>query len=311
MANTVFIKVTDLVTTLASFDQIQVHRASAIAGTYTEITTVSTRITLNNQDNLYEFADSTGVSTDFYKTAFFNSTTSTLGTLSDAFAPIALAQLLENMEVEIFISKNVKNTGGINLTDNLNLYFTTTYNPLYCGVDKITLEAGTFLTNVVEDTINRAIFEASREADILTFNPDAAARKSPLYLHARRRWTCCSATATLINNLIGGKGGGVKSKRLGDFSVEYNSIGIENMLGTLKECMKQWEPQLNSAGAATQKPLHVVKGDLDPDRPDVGRSFHPNAIGGLPIANVYFKRTNQRRYRKGSLPAGLRSWKWK
>ena len=308
MSNTLFITVEDLPTTILSFDQIQVHRSPTVDGVFVEVTTPATRIDLDDQDNLYEFIDPPGVETDFYRTIFFNSTTTVSGVFSDPPVPATpLQQLLENMEVQVFVSSDIKNTDGINLTDNIDLFFTTKYNPLYCGVDKVLLDVGNFLNNIEADTINRAIYEASREADILTFNKDATALESPLYIHARRQWSCCMASLTLLNNLIGGVGGNVKSKRLGDFSVEYDTLGLQNMFEHLMRCRMTWEPQLNSGGAATQKAAHVVKGDLNIDMPFVGRDFETHAFGGLPMINSKVRRVGSRRLKGASFPARVPS----
>ncbi len=307
MANTLLIKVENLQTLLLSFDQLQVHRAPTADGAYVEVTGALTRINLNDQDNLYTFVDSAGVATDFYKTIQFNSTTLATGDISLAFQAATLQQLLENMEVEILVTKAVKNTSGINLTADEKQFFTTTYNPLYCGVDKVLLNIGTFLVNIEEDTINRAVFECSREADAITFNKSVEGLASPIYLHARREYTCCHASLMLLNNRIGGAGGGVSSKRLGDFSVEYNTLGVQNMLDHLRACMAKWEPQVMAAGRKTQKAIGVVKGDLNIDMPFVGRGYESHAFGGLPMVNTKIRRKGSRRFRKASLPAGLRS----
>ncbi len=304
MSNTLFITVEDLPTTLLSFDQIQVHRAPTVTGVFTEITTVGTRIILNDQDDLYKFIDAPGVDTDFYKTVFFNSITTVSGVFSDPVLALPLEQLKENMQVTIQIDDSVSNTSGVSLTEDLELYFTTTYNPLYCAVKRVRLDIGAFLGEVPEDTINLAIFEASREADLLTFVTDPTLLANGFYKHVRRQYSCCKASEILLGNLIGGSGGSVRSKRLGDFAVEYDTLGVENMLNKLRACIERWEPQLNSGGRATQKPTMVIKGDLDPDRPEFGRGWDNTApFHRIPIGNAKVKFRNRRRTKtSGRLP---------
>ena len=310
MANTLYLMVDDLQTVLLDFDQIQVYRAPTSSGIFSEITGLGTRIDMNDQDNLYSYEDATGTSTDWYKTVYFNSSTTASGTLSTAFQPTALDQLEENMQVLIQIDDTVTNTSGVPLTEDEELYFTTTYNPLYCSVKKIKLDVGAFIKGVPDDTINLAIFEASLEAGALTFVADTTALESPLYKHARRQWVCCRAAEILLSNVIGGSGGSVRSKRLADFAVEYDTLGVENMLNKLRACMARWEPQLNSGGAATQKATGVVKGELDPDRPEIGRTWLRGdaPFHRIPIGNAKVKQTNRRRWRKSGRLPRLKMW---
>jgi hypothetical protein len=78
------IEVSELDNVLQSFDQIQVHRSTTgISGTYSEITTISTRISLEQGVTSYEFDDATGEITYFYKVRYYNSTTTAVSNLSE------------------------------------------------------------------------------------------------------------------------------------------------------------------------------------------------------------------------------------
>lgn len=70
------IQVNELDNVLTKFDRIKVYRSTTdIAGVYTELTTAATRIVLVQGQELYVFDDGAGATTYFYKSSYFNSTT--------------------------------------------------------------------------------------------------------------------------------------------------------------------------------------------------------------------------------------------
>ena len=81
---TITIAVPDPDAVLASYDQIQIHRSvSGETGVYVEITTASTRIPVVSGVTEYEYEDSEGSATFYYKFRFFNSVTLATDTFSD------------------------------------------------------------------------------------------------------------------------------------------------------------------------------------------------------------------------------------
>jgi len=304
LSNTIYIKVDELENVLLTYNQVKVYSSATEGGTFTEVTTVLDRIDLNEQDNLYSYTDSVGATTDFYKTSYFHSSTLAESSLSTASQAVPLDQLAENMQVVIQISGDIEDEEGNPLSEDQELFFTTTYNPMYSAIRRIRLDIGSFLRDIPDDTINLAIFEASIEADYLTFDKNAAAL-SNLYLHARRQWATCKAEEILLNNLINGAGGLLKSKRLADFSVEYGTEAINNILKKVQDCINRWEPELMTGGHATQTPRGVVKGELDIDRPNVGRLW--DTPDGYPVGNSRVLYRGSRRWLKGYIPK-KRSW---
>jgi hypothetical protein len=304
VANTVYIRVDNLATVLLTYDVIKVYRSLTEDGVFSEVTTLGTRPILNAQDNLYTYIDNTGVATDFYKTAFFHETSLVESAQSAASQAMPLAQLAENMQVVITVSEDIEDIDGNPLGEDQEFYFTTTYNPMYSAIRRIRLDIGSFLKNTPDDTINLAIFEASIEADHLTFDKNAAAM-SNLYLHARRQYVTCKAEQILLNNLINGAGGMLKSKRLADFSVEYSDGAIKNILAKVEDCIARWEPELMTGGHAVQTPRGVVKGEMDIDRPNVGRGW--DTPDGYPVGNARVLYRGSRRWRTGYIPKG-RTW---
>lgn len=76
--------VPNLAEVLADFDRIKVYRASTLTAPPVEITDVSTRMVLAPGVVVYTYSDLAGSDAFFYRTSFFNSTTSLESSLSDA-----------------------------------------------------------------------------------------------------------------------------------------------------------------------------------------------------------------------------------
>lgn len=293
MANTVYVKVENLDEVLDTYDRIKIYRSATADGVYVEVTSVGTRPVLNVQDNLYSYVDAGGATTDYYKAAYFHSISLIESAQSAPMLATPLAQLLENMQVVITVDKSVKDTDGFELGEDQEFFFTTTYVPMYSSIRRLRLDIGSYIKDVPDDTINLAIFEASREADFLTFDKTTAATNG-LYKHARRQWTTCKAAEILLNNIINGAGGLVKSKRLADFAVEYDTKAIENILSKVKDCIARWEAEVNTGGFAIASPKGVVKGEYDLDRPNAGRGW--DDPDGWPLGNGKVQYSGSRRW---------------
>jgi len=78
------IQVTDILDVLNYYDKIKIYRADSEGGAYTEITDSATRLNLIPETTIYNFTDSTGDNTKWYKTSYFNSSTLAESDLSDA-----------------------------------------------------------------------------------------------------------------------------------------------------------------------------------------------------------------------------------
>lgn len=205
--------------------------------------------------------------------------------------------LQENTLVEVFLSSEISSLAGAPLANDFSLLFTTTYNPLYSSVRKVRLDAGGSLTAIDDDTINLAILEASLEADVLTFRKQII--NNNVYLHARRQYVTCLAAYGLIENALANSS--VKAKELADFKVTYDNNSANGLLDKLAKCIAKWEAQVQSGGGARaiRNPRGVVKGDLDPDRPPVGRGWYKVSPGETPIGNEKYRVPGSRRWRTG------------
>lgn len=73
--NRIMIDVNNLSQVLLYYDRVKVYRATSEDGVYSEITNVSTRLTLIHEKVIYFYSDAVGTSVHWYKTSYFNSIT--------------------------------------------------------------------------------------------------------------------------------------------------------------------------------------------------------------------------------------------
>ena len=217
-----------------------------------------------------------------------------------------------NNFISITIDSSIANTDGVELGTDYEFWFTTTYSPMYSTLRKLRLEYGAFLTSVIDDTINLAIFEASLQADELLLGVSTGT----FYEFARGEWVKCRAAEILLSNVLGA-GGSIKSKKLGDLSVEYNTSGNNSdSLDRALACTAKWEPVVIAGTTKTdlQSPTTAIKGAADPDRPGVGRLWGDTSY---PLANAKVTRSNYRRKtnaydqgKGGYYPGGKKGRNW-
>lgn len=78
------IVVSSVETVMETFDKIKVYRSTTgLSGSYAEITDVSTRIALVASTSVYEYQDTAGDPTYYYKTSYYNSVSTLESSLSD------------------------------------------------------------------------------------------------------------------------------------------------------------------------------------------------------------------------------------
>lgn len=203
--------------------------------------------------------------------------------------------LLNNNLVAITLDSTIASIGGVVLGNNYEFWFTTTYSPYYCTLQRIKIDAGVYLSDLSNDTINMAIFLASEAADALTWNTDNPT--DSFYKFVRQQWSCCKAQEILLINTLAGRSN-LKSKQLADFKVEYQP-GNNEILDRALACMDKWENQLQGGGRSvqSQQPSMVVKGDWDRDRPPIGRRWGYSNNRMIPASNTRTRGSNSRRYK--------------
>jgi hypothetical protein len=205
--------------------------------------------------------------------------------------------LPNNKVVYVTLDSTIQGVNGVALGEDYQWTFTTVYSPMYSTLRRIRLSIGNFIQDVPDDTINLAIYMASVMAGEMTWNVDGA--DNDYYEFVRQQWAHCKAEELLLMNTIGGAGS-LKSKKLGDLQVEYNtSQAITPALDRALECQAKWEGALMSGGRQEQTAQGVVKGALDPDRPPIGRGWmhtRSSAHRQTPAANRKTLYTSHRRY---------------
>ena len=218
-------------------------------------------------------------------------------------------QLYANDLVQVTLASGLQAVDGTFLTGGYELEFLTTTSPSYSSSRKVRLEIGAYISSLPDMVIEMAILEASLEADVLTFAP--IKYNDPLYLHARYEYVTCLAAQMLMTNV-----GSLllRSKTLADLSVTYDTNGVRDAMNKLLDCVDTWKPQLLAGGGAraAQQPQYVVKGELDPDRPIVSRSWHSTNDGSasrrIPAANDRTRNRTQRRHKRGWTNPGKKWW---
>lgn len=180
-----------------------------------------------------------------------------------------VTQLLTNNIISITVNNTIKDVDGNQIVlSESEFYFTTTYSPLYVTARRIRLEIGSQLVGVPDDTINFAIFEASRFADAVVYT--GSITNSKYFSEIKRNFVVCEASGILLQGIS--SGGNVSSKSLGDFSVSYDTKYLPNMLDRLTDCVDKWLPLLMSGGDSKDF-TRAVKGLYDPNRPALGRMW--------------------------------------
>lgn len=207
--------------------------------------------------------------------------------LSGATLTITLSgTLYTNNIITLVLDRNIAATDGALLGEDYQTFFTTRYTPLYASIRQVKLRIGSFLEKVPDDTVYLSLLEASRAADLITRLTVNTANQ--YYNLARSQWTVCKATEILLLNLIGA-GGSLRSKRLADLDVSYDSNPRTNVaLQAAGDCMAKWEPIVMGGGNAVTDPQSFVRGWNDPDRPAFGRQWLNNDPEGrgVPAANI-------------------------
>ena len=201
------------------------------------------------------------------------------------------------------LNKDVADTDGNTLSEDYIYYFATEYTPLYTSLRRIMLDIGDLLTDVPEETIMLAIFEASLQADAIKFVKTIT--NSDFYNFARREYVTCLAESILIRALLSdGRFSNEMSKRLANLSISRGGISgeLRNKLNDLLDCMSKYETTLKSGGKVAPNtsyaPTYSVKGALSSDAMKVYRTWEsPSSSNSyVPAANTKVdSTTNSRR----------------
>jgi hypothetical protein len=216
------------------------------------------------------------------------------------------SQLSSNEEIDIILASGIAALDGSVLEEPYEFSFLTTISPAYTDGNKVRLEVGAALPGIKDDTLYTAILEASIEADQLNFRKTR--QNTNFFEHVRREWVTCKAASVLATNVAAQNN--LKSKQLGDLHVDYDPKALNDLLNRISSCLNRWEPELNAGGFAVQTPEWFIKGENDPDRPQVGRTWRTDEHGSylsrrilpVPAGNHKDRNPHQRRWKKDFRP---------
>lgn len=214
---------------------------------------------------------------------------------------IAANQLNENNILSIIFDDNllVATDGSKVEEPPLEYFLTTAYNPLYGTARIIRSRFGAFINEVRDDTINLAIYDASRIADaqIPEFVGLQAGITQPFLDRLdfwKKEYAKVCASITVLNNspAIAFR---QKSKLLGDMEITWQqSKIIEKMMDQLYAQKDYLDNYISNLARFPQSAQMAVKGALDWDRPVVGRGVEAS-IWDPPAANADFSPPYSRR----------------
>ena len=224
-------------------------------------------------------------------------------------------ELRQNNLVSVKLFSPVAGISGLTLEDDYEFYFTTEYHPLYFTVRRMRLNLGRLLDEVPNDTINLAISEASREAQELIFTQHILPSQNAFLNFTMTQYTRYAAELILINAMsdyVEHNKTITRSKQLADLKISHSGRTMQQFQKLREQAennKEKWERVLNSAGeigpGTSLHPVIAVKGQNDPDRPELGRLwadtwfFGPNAY---PASNINVSTPGKRRHKKGYMP---------
>lgn len=245
---------------------------------------------------------------------------------------ITVQRLLKNSLIVITLDSTIADTDGNALDEDIQLTFSTTYDPLYASVDLLRAEIGPWIDFIPDDTINLLLHWSSLTIDQMV--PNTFTRRSTTgcgdgflvfnsrtgtnadrFVFARTMFVIYDAATRAL--LLPGAANSAnvtgmgQTKRLGDLSITGPSGGFGGgaltmeQISELKKNRAMWLRVCNARGAILPGeglgPTSAVKGFMDPDRRRAGRLWDPTdqAYYPQPTTNGKYRRCGTRRYKFG------------
>jgi hypothetical protein len=187
--------------------------------------------------------------------------------------------LMVNQEYTINIDGSIRDSLGNELGNDINLFFFTEFEPMYCSVQDIRLEIGQYINDVPDFTIALKIWKASMYADNITYIPvPKTGKRHSYYVFAREQFVKASAVLDLLNIVIFNTSGGFK-KILGDLEITKFGAKLSDnpLFADWATNRKGWQWVIENGGEMTprsgHKPGVAVKAGSHPNRPNIGRGW--------------------------------------
>ena len=187
--------------------------------------------------------------------------------------------------------------GEASLGEDVKLFFTTIYSPLYASPDLVRMEVGRWIEHISDDTLALMIHWASKEADFVNgAAPNRAAdlrfdkTKFVIYDAALRCLMMPGGGAvTAAESSSGGK------KQLGDLLIQGGSGTAaeidEATMAWLQKQRRDWFKVVNAGATIVPggsfSPTFAMKGKYDPDQRRTGRLWEdPREVSyAIPTVN--------------------------
>jgi len=189
---------------------------------------------------------------------------------------------MNNQIIRVVLESTIgTSTTSETLSADYQMHFSYVMTPMYASSQLLELEAGAYIQDIPDDTLDTNILLASLEADILTFETTTGANS--YFNYVRQRYTVCRALFRILGNLYSKY---MKRKRLADLDVTYGDAIIDK-LNQVSNCASEFELVLNSKGNLSPhtslRPGITIPGLYDADRPAFGRGWQ---VGDSPGANT-------------------------
>jgi len=183
------------------------------------------------------------------------------------------------------------------LQEDVQLYFTTNYSPLYCSPNLVRLELGRWIESFPDDTIALMLHWSSKECDFIS---KGNAYKDAHFSMARTKF-CIYDTALRLAVMPGGgllnalETVGLGKKALGDLVIDKRGLNTaavdKDTLEWLRSQRREWWRVVNAGGNIVPGeglgPVTAKPGEESPDRIAIGRLWENPAFDpyGLPTVN--------------------------
>jgi len=204
----------------------------------------------------------------------------------------------ENSLVVVLLAPTIQDINGRPLNEEVQITFSTRYNPYYASPDLVRVEVGTWLDSIPDDTLSLMIHWSSKEADLITPNGP----KGKNYNLARTKFVIFDVALRCLTLPIAGSGSG--TKQLGDLMIKKD-LSFKDAIEDLKNKREEWFRVVNSNGRITPgqsfSPSVALKGQYHPEAKKMGRLWWGNDEYPYPIpaGNISVRKSGQRKFRKG------------
>lgn len=185
--------------------------------------------------------------------------------------------LKTNTMIVIELDSTIASVDENTLGEDIQLYFTTVYDPLYASPDLVRLEVGSWINYLPDDSIALMIHWASKEAEFIQGPRQESYGNIKL---ARTKFVIFDTAlrcAMQMANLEAGASNGGK-KQLGDLLIQKGETITQpsgSILDYLRQQRREWERVVNAGGNIVPgqgfAPTTAEKGLYDPNRRLQGR----------------------------------------